>query len=362
MKREGERAADSARLGGGVPIRRQKIRAAFAAGIVVALFAALAVRLAFIQIDGRVGDQDLRRLARAQAVRDVIRDVRRGSILDARGQAIAVSHYRDPASAEIAFDPKILAESGHETLAATILEISSILELPRERAQALLARCTHAPEGGTAPAKKLRYLRFVEGPVDAERAEKVRAYVAAWEPVRGSKEWARAIIITPTRDRVYCDRGPGASPYENMLASITGGLDRYGTVGVSGIERMYDRWLRGQVGRHREETGPGSYPRFISVREPFIPTVQPYDVVLTIDLRLQKIAVDALSDAVLKDFRAKRGVVVVLDPHRGDILAIANVGEGGAPADENYGLTLLYEPGSVMKPFVAAEALARGVA
>lgn len=352
MKREGARAGDPARRLGGVPIRRQRIRAAFAAAIVVSLFAGLIARLYFIQV---LGLDDLRRLGRAHAMRDVAREVRRGGILDVRRQAIAASLYRDPASAEIAVDPLILAACGPEARASTILDLASILGLPRERAQDLVARCADAPAAG------IRYLRIVDGPVEPERAEEVRGYVAAWEPLRGTKDWARGILVSRTRDRVYCDRGPAAGSYEGMLASIAGGLDRYGTVGVSGIERLYDRWLRGQGGRHREETGPGAYPRFVSVHEPFIPSIQPYDVILTIDLRLQKIAVDALSDAVLKEFRAKRGAVVILDPHRGDILAIANCGEGGVPADENFGLTLLYEPGSVMKPFVAAEALARGV-
>src|SRR5262249_48002602 len=78
-------------------------------------------------------------------------------------------------------------------------------------------------------------------------------------------------------------------------------------------------------------------------------------VTLTIRLDLQGIAEQALSDAV-RSTRARGGDVVVLDPHNGDLLALASR-RADPRASTATALTEPVEPGSTLKPFVAAALL-----
>ncbi len=78
--------------------------------------------------------------------------------------------------------------------------------------------------------------------------------------------------------------------------------------GLAGIERAYDRYLRGSSGGNPFETLAGDL-----LHEPLVGN----DVVLTVDLRLQQVADRAL------DATGRRGAVVALDPRSGAILVNA---------------------------------------
>ena len=78
-------------------------------------------------------------------------------------------------------------------------------------------------------------------------------------------------------------------------------------------------------------------------------------MLLTINGALQEICERALADAVTR-MGASGGDVVVLDPHDGSILALASRRRafGGVAATT---VTEPYEPGSTIKPFIAAALL-----
>jgi cell division protein FtsI (penicillin-binding protein 3) len=91
------------------------------------------------------------------------------------------------------------------------------------------------------------------------------------------------------------------------------------------------------------------------------------DIQLAIDSKVQFFAYQRVRDAVA-EHKAKAGSVVVLDVQTGEILALANYpsydpGErsrlSGAQL-RNRALTDVFEPGSTMKPFIAAWALETG--
>lgn len=91
------------------------------------------------------------------------------------------------------------------------------------------------------------------------------------------------------------------------------------------------------------------------------------DVVLTLDADLQAIAEACLAEQVAV-CNAAGGVVMIVEPRSGDILAAADTpvlcgGRQTASGDvwDNACFTRAYEPGSVMKIFTAASLLARGV-
>src|SRR3954466_4269489 len=92
--------------------------------------------------------------------------------------------------------------------------------------------------------------------------------------------------------------------------------------------------------------------RFESPTAPRRAPVQGNTVVLTINHELQEIAQRALGDAVTK-MSAEGGDVVVMDPADGEVLAMASRRQDPR-ATASTALTEPYEPGSTLKPFIAA--------
>jgi cell division protein FtsI (penicillin-binding protein 3) len=86
------------------------------------------------------------------------------------------------------------------------------------------------------------------------------------------------------------------------------------------------------------------------IRQP----VAGHDVILTLDAELQAIAEYTLTRAV-RDYRARGGDVVFLDPRSGELLALASIvpGDNSVPSF----FTTPFEPGSTAKPFTAAALL-----
>ena len=95
------------------------------------------------------------------------------------------------------------------------------------------------------------------------------------------------------------------------------------------------------------------------------------EVQLSLDTKVQFFAYQRVRDAVA-EHKAKAGSVVVIDVVTGEVLALANYPsfhpsmraklkqEDFGEAARNRALTDVFEPGSVMKPFVAAWALESG--
>lgn len=131
------------------------------------------------------------------------------------------------------------------------------------------------------------------------------------------------------------------------------------SLGVEGLELQLDSLLRGQTGQTRLKRAPRGVR--IEVDEPA--RLAPRDghtVTLTINHALQDISDRALLDGVMQR-KASGGDVVVLDPRTGEILAMSSV-RRDIQSNIATALTDPYEPGSTLKPFVAAALLERGLA
>jgi cell division protein FtsI (penicillin-binding protein 3) len=135
--------------------------------------------------------------------------------------------------------------------------------------------------------------------------------------------------------------------------------------GQEGIELAFQRELQGHRGS-REVVKD----RLGRVVEDFGPGVEPAngrDVQLAIDSKVQFFAYQRVRDAVA-EHKAKAGSVVVLDTQTGEILALANYPsydpglrqKRSGEQLRNRALTDVFEPGSTMKPFIAALALETG--
>lgn len=145
-------------------------------------------------------------------------------------------------------------------------------------------------------------------------------------------------------------------PHGSVAIELLGRVNAEGRA-LGGLELELDDVLRGEPGRatvRRDSRGraiPGAMVR----------TVEPRagnDVYLTIDAELQSIADEALRTAV-DSTDAESGEFVLLDPRTGEVLAAASRGAGGAASNWR-AVTVPYEPGSTLKPFLVASLLASG--
>src|SRR6202008_4624512 len=140
-------------------------------------------------------------------------------------------------------------------------------------------------------------------------------------------------------------------------------------IGKSGVEASYERELHGTTDFEQVEIDPaGRGIRTLSHQ----PAVSGENVVLTLDMRLQRVAENA--------FGARRGALVAIEPGTGAVLALASKPgfdlnlfiDGIDPAVwaelnsnpdrplTNRAIAGVYPPGSTFKPFMALAALEMG--
>lgn len=135
--------------------------------------------------------------------------------------------------------------------------------------------------------------------------------------------------------------------------------------GREGLELAYDHWLSGAPGAKRviQDRLGRSVEDVESIR-----AARPgQDVTASIDVRIQYLAYRELKK-VIQDHRAVSGSVIVIDVETGEILAMVNQPafnpndpeQREAANYRNRAATDLLEPGSSMKPFVAAAGVATG--
>lgn len=145
-------------------------------------------------------------------------------------------------------------------------------------------------------------------------------------------------------------------PPTDGLRRLLGTTDADGNA-VGGLEAALDTLLRGTPGA-TVLVKDGKGRRFASPEERVTPPRAGHAVTLTLHQGLQDIAERALADAI-DEMEASGGDIVVLDPHTGEVRALASR-RARADASGATALTEPYEPGSTLKPFVAAALLEKG--
>jgi len=152
---------------------------------------------------------------------------------------------------------------------------------------------------------------------------------------------------------------------EGEAATHVVGFTNVEDKGQDGIELAHQKDLAGRDGTRRvikDRLG-----RVIEDIGDSVAAVDGRDVALSIDSKVQFFAYQRIRDAVAEN-KAKAGSVVVLDARSGEVLALANY-PSYTPGDRrnltgeqlrNRALTDTFEPGSTVKPFIAAWALETG--
>ncbi len=155
-------------------------------------------------------------------------------------------------------------------------------------------------------------------------------------------------------------------PNRELAAHVVGFANLDGE-GRAGVERQLEEHLRGPertVLALRDRRGHIVEGAHLFEAD----TLRGADVTLSIDKRIQDVAERELELAV-RASEAEAGSVVVMDPHTGEILALANYptfnpntrDADSLEAFRNRAVTLRFEPGSTVKPFTVAAAIDRGV-
>jgi cell division protein FtsI/penicillin-binding protein 2 len=165
------------------------------------------------------------------------------------------------------------------------------------------------------------------------------------------------LSLVPAPKRIY--------PTGALLGHVLGIVNQEGK-GFFGIEGFYDEWLAGKP---------------ITIERPLIPPearLQPdppagVNLVLSIDVNIQQMVETALEKAI-ETSQSESGQVIVMDPHTGEILAMAAYPSLDPTAYEPWlekeqakeavispAASAQYEPGSTFKVLVMAGALDAGV-
>ncbi len=298
------------------------------------LFLASFILLLFVGIIGRYFHLMVMRhdefLALATCQLNSTREVKgvRGSILDRRGRALAMT--RELPS--VAVDPGMVATEDRVRAAA---EVAAVLGVdPAHVATQLSKNC------------RFRWIkRHIRDPEVVSRLGELDR---------------RFVIIEREMGRCYPAREVGA--HLIGFSGIDGG-------GLDGAEFAFDAPLSEQSGRkvvlRDGKDGAVSLPhqelRGGSLSE------DGQDVQLAMDLTIQTFVEEALEETCA-EWTPESAVAVVLDPRNGDVLALSSrpnfdpVEFSRATLDErrNRVVADFFEPGSTMKPLIAAAALENG--
>ncbi|XXK28787.1 peptidoglycan D,D-transpeptidase FtsI family protein [Arenicellales bacterium nBUS_45] len=259
----------------------------------------------------------------ARQLRNIVVKPARGRILDRNGDVLAVSTPLDAIWAH----PATLFQAREDWP-----RLAEALDFSPNRLANILER---------AKGREFVYLRRHLPPAEASRIESL-----AIPGVSSQREYGR-----------YYPAGPITS----HVLGFTDVDDR----GQEGIEKAFDSHLSGVDGQKRvlrDNKG-----RIVEDIESIRAVHHGRDLQISLDLRIQGSTQKHLADAV-GETRAVGASAVMLDVATGEVLAMANVPDynpnnrssSGMEILRNKSVTDVFEPGSTIKPFTLAMALASG--
>lgn len=295
-------------------------RSKFIVGVLALAFVGLGLRASYVQV---FGNDFFKRQGEVRYARTLELPANRGRVLDRNGlilasSVVAQSIWAIPEDVDKS-DPKIR-------------ELAKLLEMPLVDVRKRLAN-----EDKTFVWIK----RQVDDPI--------------------AKQIAALGIKGIYQRREYKRQYP-----EGEAAAHVVGFTNVEDRGQEGVELAFNEQLSGRAGSRRvikDRLG-----RVVEDVRDVVPPVDGADLQLSIDSKIQFFAYQKLREAV-QEHKARAGSVVVLDTQTGEVLALANypsfnpnrrVNLSGEQL-RNRVLTDSFEPGSTMKPFVAALALEKGL-
>ena len=290
-----------------------RLRLAIIGIVALSLFAALFARLYFLQV---LAAPEYKLQAEANQVRVVSEPAPRGRILDRNGEVLVDNR----ASNIVAIDrSKVDGDAARDEL---LTRLSVVLgatpdELRRRYDDRRVSPYTPVPVAKDVPEDVLVLLR--------ERQAEFPAVVAKRVAVRTYPHGNLAAHILGYVGQISQEE-MDANPGEYELGDV---------IGKAGVERVYEDELRGVDGEMQIEVDAEGTPiRVVEHRRP----VQGNDIVLSIDVNVQRVAEQALQQGLdaargkpfeenrvtLGLLKADAGAAVVLDAKEGTVIAMAS--------------------------------------
>lgn len=182
-----------------------------------------------------------------------------------------------------------------------------------------------------------------------------------WLARKLNPEQAQAVKALNLKGLGFLKESRRSYPDNYLAAHVIGfaGLDNNG---LEGLEAHYDKYLKGESGwavflRDARQ-------KKLDIWERMVLPKNGYDLILTIDSTIQYIAEREL-DKAYETNHARGASIIVMDPHTGAILAMANrptydpnaSGQANKDQVRNRAVCDLYEPGSVFKIVTASAAI-----
>lgn len=259
----------------------------------------------------------------ARHLRTVTLPAHRGMILDRNGEPLAIS---TPVES-VWVNPQELANEQQR-----IPELTRLLELNTSTVQRQLA---------SRADREFLYLRRHVDPAMAARVEAL--------DIPG-------VYLQREFRRYY--------PDGEVTAHVIG-FTNVDDAGQEGLELAYENWLAGEPGAKRVIKDGKSH--IVEDVESISRPRPGKDLRLSIDRRIQYLAYRELL-AAIQEHKAQAASAVVLDVRTGEVLAMVNQPSFNPNNRQdlrssdmrNRAVTDVFEPGSTMKPFVVATALASG--
>lgn len=281
--------------------------------------AGIEARLVYLQVFDHA---DLVARAQRQQMRTVVPPAKRGDIYDRNGHVLAFSVDADT----VAADPGEVEDP--DLVAASVCHA--------------LDRCDGDDRGEMV--KNLRKsgssFAYLARQISADEARRIKALDLP------------GIIFLKESRRYY--------PKRDLAAHVLGYVG-VGNVGLGGIESAYDAQIRGKDGKVLIQSDARRHA--MSSRVERAPT--PGEAIeLTIDEYLQYVTERELKAAV-EENRAAGGTAIIMEPHTGEILAMASYptfnpnafGRSDEDDRRNRAIQDIYEPGSTFKIVTASAAL-----
>jgi penicillin-binding protein 2 len=349
---------------------RLALRVGILGMLALAVFATLFLRLWSLQV---LNGEQLLRAAQNNQRRDIRVQAPRGPILDRNGNVLVTNV---PGRAVQIWSSDL--PKRRDVRLREIRALGRVLGLPANQIGAAIRRHRHDP---------LTPIRIKD---NATRAQVFYLEERA-EDFHGVQIVPAYLRYYPYRELAAHVLGYVSEISKEQLASLNSQGYRGGdTIGQTGIEAQYDRYLRGTAGLSQLRVD--SLGRPISLVVPKVPAHPGNAVRLTLDVKLQKAAEDALRYGIFDRARnsncygcwfSNGGAIVALDPHDGSIRALASyptyspslyVGRVRQKALDVAGLTprtaeaanypaldrainATYPPGSTFKPVTAIAAM-----
>ena len=369
-----------------VSARSGRLRLVVIQALVFSLFATLFARLYYLQV---VGGEEYHAQAASQSVREIVVQPQRGLIVDDQGRPLVANR----TSWVVSIDRTMLGKMTSHQQEVLVGRVADVVDVSARKIRRKLVTCG---ETGSVPGTCWNGSPYQPVPVaqDVEQAVALR--------ILEQPEDYPGVLAEQQSVRAY------PRPYGVNLAHVLGylspitedELDRAekngdrsvngaSSVGRAGVEKEYDRWLRGMPGY--KSVAVDSMGRVLG--DDGEVAGQPGDTLVTsIDAKVQGVVERQLSETIRtarqtydevthRNYRADSGAVVVMEAKTGRIVAMASeptydpgVWVGGITKKQlarlysyTAGNPLLgratqgqFAPGSTWKPIMSVGALNNG--